>query len=332
MSSSTSFGSGTFGSGALGSAPFFNTKDLIDSVLTTTGHASPAQETRKRAAILQFLNNTYQEVVMARHWRWLYATYDFSIFGPNSTGTVSATNNDQTITGTGTAFDSTDLKGKLVIDNVQSVYNVSSVASTTSLELDTKWAGDSVSDSSFKIYKAQYKLAAEVDQILNMTNDAIGLKMIPLGYQELRRLQQQDPTSSGAPRYYSLIRRETDDDSQYIEVFPYPDKDYNIHIDYTVRILKLEDSEDVYPIVPDRYRVVLFYGALAQFYRYLNDPQGEANAKQDFGRVFVRLQNDTQLTDPKVIIKPARNYRNRALRYARSTKGFQNRDTFGRDS
>jgi hypothetical protein len=331
MSSSTSFGSGTFGSGPLGTAPFFDMQSLISAVLRTTGHSNPTQETTKRAAILQFCNNSYQEICMGKHWAWMFATYDISIFGPNTTGTVSATNNIQTITGVGTAFDATDVKAKLYVESVNSVYNVSEVDSTTSLTLETKWANDDIADAAFKLYKTQYRLPVEVDQIRAMVIDELNLKLVPIGTQELRRLQSENPTLEGCPRYYSLIRREVDDDGQFVEFFPMPDRDYNVHLDYSVRILGLEDSDDCYPIIPDRYRVVLFYGALAQFYRYMNDTTSAQLADADFKRTFFRLQNDTQLTDSRLQIKNARNYKNQSrLRRLFSGRGFMDRYTFGR--
>lgn len=332
MSSSTSFGSGTFGSGPLGTAPFFDMASLISAILRTTGHSNPTAETTKREAILQFCNNSYQEICMGKHWAWMFATYDISVYGPNTTGTVSCTNNDATITGTGTAFTANDVKGKLYVDSINSIYNVSSITSATELELETKWANDDVTDAAFKIYDVQYKLPVEVDEIRAMVIDEINLKMIPLGTQEFRRKQAENPSLEGAPQYYSLIKRDVDDDAQYVEFYPMPNRDYNIHIDYSVRILGLQDSEDCYPIIPDRYRVVLFYGALAQFYRYMNDVTNAQLADADFKRTFFRLQNDTQLTDSRLQIKSARNYRNQSrLRRLLTGRGFMDRYTFGRD-
>lgn len=332
MSSSTSFGSGTFGTGPLGTAPFFDVKALIDNVLYTTGNSNPATETTKRAAILQMLNNSYQEICMGKHYAWMFATYDYSLFGPKEAGTVSATNNDATITGSGTVFDDTDVKSKLYVESVNSIYNVLSVTSQTSLELETKWANDSISDAGFKLYKVQYQLPVEVGDVRAMVLDENQRKLVPLGVQELRVMQSRDPSRTGAPEYFSLIRRDVDDDAVYAEVWPMPDRDYNIHLDYTVRILKLEDSDDCYPIIPDRYRVVLFYGALYQFYRYLKNEASAATAYQDFLRTLATLKNDTQLTDSRLIVKNRRNYRARSrLRAIYAGKGFQDRYSFGRD-
>jgi hypothetical protein len=304
---------------------------MITAVLRTTGHSSPTNEITKRAAILQFINNSYQEICMGKHWSWMFASYDFSLYGPNETGTLSATNNDATITGLGTVFNANNVKGRLFVEGVNSVYNVLSITSNVSLELETKWANDDITGASFKIFNTQYRLPPEVDQLRSIVLDELNIELVPVGTQELRRLQASDPTLSGPPRYYSLARREVDDDGQFVEFWPMPDRDYNVHIDYSVRILGLEDSGDCYPIIPDRYRVVLFYGALAQFYRYMNDATNAQLADADFKRTFFRLQNDTQLTDSRLQFKNARNYKNRSrLRRLFSGRGFMDRYTFGR--
>lgn len=333
MSSSTSFGTGVFGSGPLGTAPFFDVESMIDAILTSTGHSTPSMEPTKRRAILQFMNNSYQEICMGKHWAWMFATYDISVFGPNTTGTISATNNDETITGVGTTFSANDVKGRFVAVGQNSTYNVSDITSATSIELETKWAGDDISDNDFKIYRQQYKLPKEVDQIRSLVLDELNIKLVPVGTQEFRRLQAADPLREGFPAYYTLIRRDVDDDAVYAEFYPLIDRDYNLHIDYSVRILKLEDSDECFPIIPDRYRVVLFYGALAQFYRYMNNETSAALADADFKRTFFRLQNDTQLTDSRLQIKGARNYKNRSrMRRLFAGRGFQDRFTFGRDN
>lgn len=332
MSSSTSFGSGTFGSGPLGTAPFMDVQDIINNVLYATGHSNPATEDTKREAVLQFINNTYQEICMGKHYAWMFATYDISIFGPNQTGTISATNNDATITGVGTLFSANDVKAKLAVTSVNSVYNVSSITSQTELELETKWANDDVADSTFKLYNVQYQMPTEVGDIRAMVLDELQRKLIPVGPQQLRIMQSRDPLREGPPTHFALIRRDVDDDGVYAEFFPMPDKDYNIHIDYTVRILKLDDVADCYPIIPDKYRAVLFYGALAQFYRYLKNAPLAADANRDFMRTMMTLKNDTQLTDSKLVIKNARNYRARSrLKRIKAGGGFQDRTTFGRD-
>lgn len=317
MSSSSSFGSGEFGSGPFGTIPFFSVSELITAILRATGHGTPTQEVTKRAAILQFLNNRYQDVLVGRHWRWGQASFDFNLEAPYSTGTISLTQGSQTVTGTGTDFSANiEAKSLLTIPGSSVVYHVLSVESTTSLTLETKFAEDDVTDSAFVIYQNQYRLPKEVDHIQSMIVDSVS-KLVPLGVEDFRLNQSRQPTRAGVPETFALIRRDVDDDARYIEIYPAPDRRFQTHIDYTVRIAKLEDDSDCFPIIPDRYRSVLYYGALAEFYGFLRDPTNREIAEKDYARMLFKMQSDTQLTDQALTFTPARNYRTRRGRTRR---------------
>jgi len=311
MSSSTSFGSGVFGSGGLGSAPFFSVKELIDSILLATSHRTPANYPTERAAILQFINNKYQEVCLGQFWRWMHASYDFRLQEQYTAGTCSAVQGSDQITGIGTVFSSNLTPGNIFFFNTsQSVYHVLSVESNTSFTMETAFSEDTQSNGAYTIAKNQYKLPKETDHIKSFVVDSQILAR-PVGPEDFRLIQSRDPTRTGRPEVYTLIRRDYDDDAIYMEVYPAPDKFYQCHIDYSVRILKLEDSASCYPIIPDRYRAVLYYGGLAEFYRFLKDPTNMQLALGDYKNMLMQMKNDKQLTDQELVIVPGRNYRNR---------------------
>jgi len=331
MSSTSSFGSGVFGTGPLGTQPFFNTSELIDSILYATGHGTPANETNKRRAILQFINNRYQEIIMGTHWRWLKAAYDFNLNEEYTTGTVSCTEGSTTVTGVGTNWDSTVIPAKSIffVSGSSVVYHVASVESTTSLTLETKFSEDDVDDSEYTIGFNQYELPAETDHLVSFIMDS-QFKMVHMGLQDFRRYQAGDPARVDTPRVYTLARRDTDDDAVYIEVYPTPDKRYQSHIDYTVRIARLDDDTDCYPIIPDRYRAVLYYGGLSEFYNYLRDPSNAVSAENSYRSFLTQMRNDTQLTDDQFKIQVARNYRRRMPSTGRG-RGTTTIEDFGRE-
>jgi len=321
MSSSTSFGSGTFGSGSLGSSPFFSVSEIIDGVLSGTGHSSPSSETGKRTAILQYVNNAYQRICLGQHWRWLIASYDFNLEAPYTTGTVSCTNGDATVTGVGTLFNANiQAKDKFWLSGSSQVYHVSSLTSNTVLELETDFSESSVSDSAYTIAQAQYKLPKETDHLLSVVIDVGGKrrKLAPVGLQEFRDISSRSPTYTGTPEIFTLDRRDTDDDFVYVNFFPIPDQMYNLHIDYTVRILKLSDSTSCYPIIPDRYRAVLYYAALSEFLNhYIRDPEQAKIADDNFKGMWLQMMNDKQQTDSVPRFDASRNYRKRGGRRLR---------------
>lgn len=331
MSSSSSFGEGTsFGTTPLGTSPFYNVSSIIDAILRVTGHPTPAGETTKRAALAAIINNKYQEICLGRDWRWLHASYDFSFDAPYQTGTATIDNGSYTLTGVGTAFDANILPKDLFFFNESSVtYRVASVESPTSLTLETPFAEDSITtDSGFTIARVQYKLPKETDYVKILTLDFKN-KLVPLGPEDFRTVQNRQPTLAYWPRFYSNIRRETDDDATYIEVYPAPDKDYNAHIDYSVRILYLEDKTTCYPIIPDRYRAVLYYATLSEFYyTVMRDPTNSDRAKRDYDNFYMRMCNDKQITDQSIRILPAKNYLRRGA--ARVAGVSMDIETFGK--
>lgn len=315
MSSSTSFGSGVMGSGPLGSSPFYNVSEIIDGILYATGHGTPSAETTKRAAILYFVNNRYQEICLGYHWRWMQASYDTTFEAPYETGTVSVTNGDATVTGSGTTF-SANLTPKDIFHIVgkNQVYHIASVASATSLELETEWAEDTATAQSYKTGTNQYELPVTTDHLISVIVDSQH-KMMPLGTQDFRLLQSRNPTRFDRPMYYSMVRRDTDDDSIYMEVFPTPDQMYQVHIDYQVRILKLSDATTCYPIIPDRYRAVLFHGALADFLNHFyKGESGKAqNEFQQYYAMLNAMRNDKQIADQDLQLIPNRDYFGRGI-------------------
>jgi hypothetical protein len=330
MSSSTSFGSGVFGTGPLGTQPFFNVSELIDSILYATGHGSPAVETTKRRAILQFINNRYQQVCTGTHWRWLKASYDFNVDEGVSTGTVALTEGSEIVTGTGTNWTSSLVKAKDIffVAGSSTVYHVASLDSPTQITLETKFSEDSVTGTSYNLARNQYVLPTETDNLISWIMDS-QFKLVPLGPVDFRQMQAQDPTAIGTPKYYSMIRRDTDDDSVYAEVWPAPDKRYQSHIDYTVRIARLNDATTCYPIIPDRYRSVLYYGGLSEFYNFLRDPSNSASAENSFMTFLTQMKNDTQMTDDRFQISTAKNYYRRTAMTGR--KGITTLEDFGKE-
>ena len=332
MSSSTGFGTGVFGSSALGTQPFFDVESLINAILYATGHGSPSTETTKRRAILQFINNRYQDICMGTQWRWLKAAYDFNLEAPYDTGTVALTLGDATVTGTGTNWTTTFVTAKdvLMIPSLGQVYHVSERTSSTVIELESEFANDeSLTAEDYVIGRNQYQLPQVTDHLISFIVDSQH-KMIPIGVQDFRRLQSSDPCRTGQPIYYSMVRRDTDDDAVYMEVYPTPDRAYQCHIDYTVRIMYLEDSDDCYPIIPDRYRSVLYYGALAEFYQYMRDPSNSNLAEGQYRAFLNQMRNDTQQTDDRFVITPARNYKSR-MRGIGKYSGTTTIEDFGRE-
>jgi hypothetical protein len=306
---------------------FYDTAAIITAVLRATGHSTPASETTKRLALLEFVNLRYHAVCLARHWRWMLGDKEIDITAPYATGTVDVIQGSTTVTGTGTFTGGNAAVGDIFVGGGSSeAHRVASITSATVLELESKLAGDTLADATYNVYRPRIAMPSTVDNVTSMTVDGVG-ELVPLGQQEFERLRSSNSTLSGAPKYYTQSRLQSDNDALYVDVYPLPDQRYSAHYQYTVRVGRLSDSATDYAVIPDRHRGVLFHGALADFYRYLRDPVNSATAETDYQRFLAKMCGDTQLTDSRLIFTPARNYRNRHKR----TKTFKDRYEFGRD-
>lgn len=310
------YGSGSFGTGLFSAAPFYTVKGIIDSVLKDTGHSNPANETIKRAACLNFINNRYAQISTLQHWSWLYQEYDFLFKEPYSTGTISLEKGSQTVTGTGTAWNANVVPNCILwLPTLDQTYLISEVTSNSTLVLEGQFAGEDVSDLNYEILKPIYSMPSNLEHVQGIQVDGIG-KMIPMGRQEFTRFKQHNIGLSGAPRYFTEIARRNDN-VRLIEVFPAPDKNYTSRLYYGVNIQPLSDSDSSLPLIPDRHRVTLYYGALSDMYAYLRDASMSEKYSAEFQLSLNNMRNDTQLTDSRIQFQQGRNYKQRSRRRSR---------------
>lgn len=330
MAQAGPFGSGAFGTSVYSPSPLFNSKTLIDSVLQATGHSNPATETAKRRVCLDALNNRYAMMTAGKHWNFLYSEVDFRIVGPWELGTITAVNGSDQVVGLLTDWDANLLPlGRIYIGGDDSTYNISSISSPTELTLETKFSGNDVVGANYKIVTAKYAMPSDLENVQSIVIDSAVGKVQLIGTQEMARLQARDPQAIGVPRYATLTARRAQDGIRTLEFWPAPDRTYNVHIDYGVHIQKLDDTEDTWTLIPDRYRYGLYWGVLADMYRYLRDPSNMQSAEAQFQKAVLDMANDTQLTDSRLRFLPARRaggWRSRRYRTFKSLYDFSRED------
>jgi hypothetical protein len=327
------FGSGGFGDTNFGGNAFYEVKDIISAVLKNTGHQNPTTETNKRIQVLSYLNNVYQEVILARNWRWLRDMYDFNFNAPYSDGTVSVAEGSNIVTGVGTAFSANLLPRDIIFfGGTSTVYHVKSVESHTSLTLENKFSEETVTDVAYTTATSLYKIPKEVGTIESIMIDS-RFQLFPMGVEDFRRMQGRDPSSVNVPKFFTIVRNNFSNDDVYIEVWPAPDKRYQVQFDYTYRISKLEDTDDCLPAIPDRFRAVLYYGALSEFfYTTLRDPVNGRVFQDKYNSFLVRMQNDIESTEQALSFQPQRNYRRMAGSPTRiAGRGTTTIEDFGRE-
>lgn len=308
------FGSGSFGTGIFSNIPFYDTKTLIDAVLRNTGHSNPTTETAKRASVLDFINNRYSVISTSQDWDWLYQEVDTLFKEPYQTGTVNLTKGSQSIVGVGTVW-----SANIVPNNVLSIpsrnetYHISDVTSNTAITTEGQFAGEDALDVAYKIIKPYYTMPSDLETVQSIELDGF-INLVPLGRKEFSRVKQTFPGQIGIPRIFTEVGRNSQNGERIIEIYPSPDKNYTARLKYGVNVMRLSDTDGNYPLIPDRHRAVLYYGALSDMYAYMRDSTMADRNESLFQLATLNMRNDTKITDSKITFQTKRNYKNRGSR------------------
>lgn len=320
----SSFGTSGFGTATFSVDNFYDGKKLIDAVMRATSQALTDSDARART--LEYTNARYLQILKTKHWNFLERRIFIDLLEPETTGTISTTEGLQAITGSGTAFASTHVNQKIIVGTDTAAYEINTVTNSTSLSLFNKYADDSQSAVTFKILFNKYQLPQDIQNIRSLVINGIH-EMVPIGPQEMHLKTQSNPGMTGTPRWYTLTEVEPDSGQWYLEVYPSPDQRFAVTIDYNCRPAPITDDVDCFALIPDWHMDVLYYGVLADTYRYLENSEGYTTARADFMQSYNKMISDNQLTDSQMVIVPARNYWNRSRRKFR---GFYGTKWFGR--
>lgn len=110
-------------------------------------------------------------------WRHLQDVYRFDTTEQYITGTVSVTNGDATVTGSGTTFTSGMVDRKFKIDTDSGIYVVETFTDTTHIVLDRPYAGDTDSALEYRIFQDTYSVPTDFWRLLQITDCITGYKL-----------------------------------------------------------------------------------------------------------------------------------------------------------
>lgn len=103
-----------------------------------------------------WINARWKELANTSTLRALRRVGELRVAAVEATGTVAVTQGSKTVTGTGTAFDTTHAGQEIVIRNT--FYRIATVASSTSLTLVNEYAGDTQTGANFHIVNRAHRL------------------------------------------------------------------------------------------------------------------------------------------------------------------------------
>lgn len=104
--------------------------------------------------------------------------------------------------------------------------------------------------------------------------------------QEWRNIQHYNP-ESGTPRYWTTM-------DGYLWLWPTPDKDYTVDLDYVKKVSDLSSDSDT-PLIPSTYHDVLVWGAIAELCFRERDMAGYDIANERYNRILADMEAEYAL-------------------------------------
>ena len=248
----------------------------------------PTTNTTEMTKLAAIINECYRDVYMKHDWWWLLKRTVINTTLKISTS-MSVTIGSTSITlSTAPAVDLE--QWSLVVPgnaaDAGAVFIVASTGTGTAQQIDAGYTGATSTAVTGNFYEDRLQLPDDVGKVIQVKRFGEAIPITPIGLERMSTLKMQD-TSEGKPEFWSIYDYLTTGGPTTVRmliVHPYPDVRYRLEIFYKQQ-LNTELSSTTQPFLPDEYRQLLVYGALARAYPiYLNDLER--------GKYFQAMFND----------------------------------------
>ena len=206
------------------------------------------------------------------------------------------------------------------------VYKVASHGGNSATAvLDATYTDVTSTAKSYQLYQDEYSLPADAAKVLRVTRYGFKDDLQLVGKNAMMSMKLVD-TTVNKPMAAAVIGFQTVGDPstpKQLVVHPYPDKAYRLEVLYKQQ-LNDELTSTMQPFIPDEWREVMWYGAMARCYPlFLSDDKR--------GQTFEKLFNDTlalmvaqqkEYARDNSGVRPQNVYRHGMRRRQRSAGGF----------
>lgn len=287
--------------------------DIYTRVLDRAGINS--SDSTRLAQVKRAINDAYKKWAAAKQWDDLTAVGVINVKDEYTAGTVAVTNGSTTVTGTSTVWTSAHLNRILKVSGYEETYKATTIGSNTVITLDQSYNGTTGATKGYTLYQPIYSLASTFDEFINPHHAFWPYYPVPVSIEDIRRLYNQYPTTTGKARYYTLIDPDSSNNRQ-VMIWPIPDADYNLKYDYKRTITELSADADV-PLISDSWReAILVEGGLAIIYEVLGDTRADTQSTR-FSKALLSMMARQKSTDRHSRVEVQDTYR--ALKYPSNT-------------
>lgn len=152
----------------------------------------------------EYIGAAYETILDERSWTGLQGRFVLRTLAPYAAGVVSVTDGSATVTGTGTAWTSALIGRRFrLYADAPDIYEIAAVGSATSLTLDRPFAGSSVADAAYGIYRDTYDLPVNTKAVIAL-NPKFGGPLEDVRLSQIESYAARQP-HWGQPLYYATF-------------------------------------------------------------------------------------------------------------------------------
>lgn len=233
----------------------------------------------KRTLAEGWLNDVKQVIHGKHDWYWTKDRQVVQTVVEKTAGTVSVAAAGTTVTGSSTAFASSDVGSFMRFADSDDWYKISSVSSTTSLELEIGYNGTSaLSAGTYIIRKVFYSLP-NAEKILGAKQAQTRRDLTCMNDREFD-VYRAFSDDTGPANLFCVYGMDSSNNLQF-NILPHADSAYNLEIKF-----KKKAVADTLDEIPEKWREVYLDGTKVRALEYLSIGNNE-------------LRNSTMLRDKK---------------------------------
>ena len=253
----------------------------------------PTSNTIEQTKVQNLINEVYRDLWIKNDFWFLIKRGVVNTVAKYTTGTANVANLSTAVTlSSAPAVGLGSFVGYVFFvlgdtgDN-NAVYRISAhTAGSANVTLDANFTGTTNTAASYRIYQDTYSLPTDVGKVIKVKRYGKDFPVAAIGPAEMADFKTSD-MREGKPDIFTVLDFSTTGDpttARQLVVHPYPDKTYRLELTYKQQ-LNTELSGTTQPLIPDEYRQILIYGALARGYPiFLSDSER--------GKYFEGLFND----------------------------------------
>jgi hypothetical protein len=234
--------------------------------------------------IKRWINTSQQMIAQAADWPFMRSSTPLIIktVADYSTGTATVVAASTSVTISATIADSK--QGQYIqFADANNWYRITAhTAGTAALTISPSAIGSNT-DATYTIRKFHYSLDSTVDRVLSI-RQSITPTSLAEGSAESFHLWEPNMTSTGSPRMFYMLGKDTSDSWQ-IGLYPIPDSVMNLYVEYIKASVDLSSDSDT-SVIPAKWHTnVLLKGAIWQGLIFLGDTRAPETRDEFYGGI-----------------------------------------------